>query len=322
MRILVTGAGSQLGRCLADSIAQAQGRLDDTWVFKTHKELDITNEESILKCFAKELPDIVVNCAAYTDVEKAEDEFYKANLVNCIGVHYLSEACQRTSTFLIHISTDYVYKQIDDLAFSQDDWQDRISSKMLEAYAFSEDAELEPLNKYGITKYLGERILMQSTSSIIIRTSWLYSEYGKNFVKTVINSIDHDRPMNIVDDQIGRPTNAHDLADFIAFGIIGNRKFVPGLPCIVYNYQNAGTPCSWYEFAKEIERTWTKDWGEHHIEKTTSDRYPTKAKRPKFSALNLDNTSKLASIPFWGASLHSFLNHNKLKLKEEISISK
>lgn len=310
MKILVTGADSQLARCIKDDMQSALP--EDTWVFKTRKGLDITNEESILKCFAEELPDVVVNCAAYTDVEKAEDEFYQANLVNCIGVHYLSEVCQRTSTFLIHISTDYVYKQIDDLAFAQDDWHNRISKRMLEAYAFAEDAELEPLNKYGITKYLGEKILMQNNGSMIIRTSWLYSEYGKNFMKAIIKKIDANEDISVVSDQIGRPTNAHDLAKFIT-GIVSKRSFSIDSKCTVVNFQDGGDPCSWLEFAIEISKAWNGI--PYPMKAVRSSEYKTKATRPSYSVMDLRKARSMqADVPDWKESLMKLIEDSRVKI--------
>ena len=304
MRILVTGANSQLGRCLRDEIKSIG--TEDQWIFRTHEELDITNENSIVMCFAKDLPDVV---------EKAEDEFYQANLVNCIGVHYLSEVCQKTSTFLIHISTDYVYKQIDDdMGFTQDEWYENMSKVMMSRYAFNENDKLEPLNKYGITKYLGERILMQGTGSMIIRSSWLYSEYGKNFVKTMIKKLNNGELLNVVCDQVGRPTNAHDLAKFIVGRVIGRRLFNIEDPCSIVNFQNSGLPCSWHKFATEIAECW-QNGNPYSINKVKSSELAMKATRPAFSVMSLEKAiSIFGSMPEWSKSLRSFINDNRWKL--------
>lgn len=302
MNILVTGSNGQLGKCLNDLHKFYNS---DNWIFCDHEELDITDWYSISNAFIKYNPDIVVNCAAYTNVDKAEEEFLKANEINCIGVQYLLDHCIKHNALLIHISTDYVYKCPEPL-YPLYLNSSPLSQSQCEVFSLKETDKCDPLNKYAISKRLGEQICINSTNCIIIRTSWLYSQYGKNFVKTIVNKVKNNEPLKIVCDQFGRPTNANDLAEFIMFGLVIARKFEIGKPCEIYNFQNSGNGCSWYDFGLEIAKIWTYDCG-YDISKITSKELNSKTKRPYFSVMDISKASKIMSINDWKSSLRSFL---------------
>jgi len=281
MKILITGANGQLG----SEIRELVHMFDDLdTVFTDFDTLDITNPEAVLEFIDECNPEYIVNCAAYTAVDQAEKEISKAYLLNSIGPENLAKACCRSGARLIHISTDYVF---DGMAY----------------HPYNEDVKPNPQSIYGKSKLKGEENVISScSSSIIIRTSWLYSPYGNNFVKTMIRlGIERDS-LKVVFDQVGTPTSARDLAAAI-IGIIkksagDNGLWKPG----IYHYSNEGV-CSWYDFAIEI----------HHLagitcltEPIESKQFPTLAKRPFYSVLN---KSKIKSafglnIPYWKLSLH------------------
>lgn len=274
--ILVTGGDGQLGSALRLASAESHHR----YIFTDIGELDITSAEAVEELFSREKIDIVVNCAAYTAVDLAEEQEDTADKINHKAAALLAEACAQHNATLIHISTDYI--------FSGDSRR-----------AYTEDDTPAPLNAYGRTKLSGERAVTKSgCKSIILRTSWLYSEFGKNFVKTMRNLTATHKEIKVVADQFGTPTYAGDLAEAIV-QIIENKKYDK---CGVYNYSNLGE-CSWYDFAMEIARE--SGNGNCKITPCTTADYPTKAMRPRYSVL--DKSKFVATfgikIPAWQESL-------------------
>ncbi|HSU28192.1 MAG TPA: dTDP-4-dehydrorhamnose reductase [Chitinophagaceae bacterium] len=266
-KILVTGAHGQLGmemRDLAPSYPQFE------FLFTGKEELPIENIVELQNFFSQHQPRYCINCAAYTAVDKAEDpeEKTKAFNINVTAAAQLSRLCLEYRTQLIHISTDYVF--------------DGTASK-----PYQEDDELNPLNHYGLTKFLGERFVLSSGSSIVIRTSWLYSSYGKNFVKTMLRVMSEKDQIQVVNDQQGSPTYAADLGAAI-LQIISSGKWEAG----VYHFCNKGV-ISWYDFAvaiKEISGSSCK------IESIPTSKFPTPAKRPVYSVLNTQKIEQVYGI--------------------------
>lgn len=274
--ILVTGGDGQLGSALRLASAESHYR----YIFTDIEELDITSAEAVEELFSREKIDIVVNCAAYTAVDLAEEQEDTADKINHKAAALLAEVCAQHNATLIHISTDYI--------FSGDSRR-----------AYTEDDTPAPLNAYGRTKLSGERAVTKSgCKSIILRTSWLYSEFGKNFVKTMRNLTATHKEIKVVADQFGTPTYAGDLAEAIV-QIIEDGKYNK---CGVYNYSNLGE-CSWYDFAVEIARESGND--NCKITPCTTADYPTKAMRPRYSVL--DKSKFVATfgikIPAWQESL-------------------
>lgn len=259
-------------------LASAESR--HRYIFTDIEELDITSATAIEEFFCREKVEVVVNCAAYTAVDLAEENEPKADAINHKAVALLAEACLRHNATLIHISTDYIFSGKADTPYS-------------------EESEPAPLNAYGRTKLAGERAIAESgCKSIILRTSWLYSEYGRNFVKTMQNLMATRSEVKVVADQIGAPTYASDLAKAITYIIDSGQSEKLG----IYHYSNLGE-CSWYEFAVEIARL-SGNLGCKITPCTTAD-YPTKARRPQYSVL--DKSKIIATfnltIPKWKESL-------------------
>ena len=276
MTILVTGGNGQLGCSLRLASAESCHR----FVFTDVEELDITSAEAVEAFFEREKVDVVVNCAAYTAVDLAEDNEALADEINHKAVALLAEACKRYDATLIHISTDYVFSG--------------------EANApYTEECATAPLGAYGRTKLAGEKAIAESgCNSVILRTAWLYSEFGRNFCKTM-QSLTASRPeVKVVADQVGTPTYAGDLAAAITYIIDSNQLD----KCGIYHYSNEGV-CSWYDFACEIARLSGND--ECEIKPCTTAEYPTKAQRPRYSVL--DKSKFVATfgleIPNWLDSL-------------------
>jgi dTDP-4-dehydrorhamnose reductase len=279
LKILVTGANGQLGRCLQDV---AKKYPDYDFHFKTSKELDITTKEKIRSLFEQEKFEYCINCAAYTAVDRAETERDSAFLVNAEAVKYLAEACKENETILIHISTDFVFDGSKTTPYSEEDIPN-------------------PLNVYGASKLKGEQYVQEIWESyFIIRTSWVYSEYGHNFVKTMLRLGAERKELSVVIDQIGSPTSARDLAEVIMI-IINSKSTKYGL----YHYGNDGE-LSWFDFARAIFAESKSDVKLITIK--TKD-YPTLAKRPLYSVLVKNKiTNKLnIEIPFWEESLKKTL---------------
>ncbi|GGW38909.1 dTDP-4-dehydrorhamnose reductase [Arenibacter certesii] len=272
-KILITGANGQLGRSL-QNVAKRYPEYD--FHFKTSKELDITSKENINKLFAHEKFDYCINCAAYTAVDKAETDQENAFLVNAEAVKYLSEACKAQNAVLIHISTDFVFDGSKTTPYTEEDTPN-------------------PINVYGASKLKGEQYVQDILKNyFIIRTSWVYSEYGNNFVKTMLRLGTERDELNVVNDQIGSPTYAGDLAEAI-MKIINLEATNYG----IYHYSSEGA-ISWYDFAKEIFETKGMTIKVNPI---PSEAYPTPAKRPAFSVMDLSKFNRFIVIPGWKKGL-------------------
>jgi len=277
MNILITGAQGQLGHEL-QRIA-ATDKLHQ-WHFTDVAQLDITNRDAVMGFFQAYDIDVCINCAAYTAVDKAEDEPDRADLINAVAPSYLADAALVSKALLIHISTDYVF---DGMHFKP----------------FAEDHQLAPVSAYGRSKAKGEQWLdKHAANTIIIRTSWLYSAYGANFVKTMLR-LGNERPeLNVVYDQIGTPTWAADLARVI---VIFTDKYDRKPVKETFHFSNEGVT-SWYDFAAEIMQLAQLKCKVHPI---PSSAWPAKATRPFYSVLAKEKikTHLGISIPHWKTSL-------------------
>ena len=274
-KIVVFGASGQLGQCLKN-VAEEKGITNI--VYLSSSDASIINKETLTNAFAKYKPDYAINCAAYTAVDKAEDEADQARAINRTGAENLALACKQNTTTLIHISTDFVFKG------------DKASP-------LSEEDMTGPTGVYGLTKLEGELDIVATLGAhYIIRTSWLYSEYGNNFAKTMLRFGAERDVLKIIADQVGTPTYAIDLAACI-FDIIASDKKAYG----IYHYSNEGV-ASWFDFARAIFDLSGTDVKAVPI--PTSE-YPTKATRPPYSVLDktkIKHTFGL-DIPYWRDSL-------------------
>ena len=285
-KILVTGANGQLGKELREFSSLHTG-LD--FVFLSKEDMPIHQFELMRNYFNTVKPAYCINCAAYTAVDKAESEKDLAFLINGEAVGVLAAVCKEHDTRFIHISTDYV--------FNGD-----------AAYPYTESFPTDPINVYGASKLEGEIQAMQlNPDSIIIRTSWLYSSLGKNFVKTMIQLMSEKDQLKVVKDQLGSPTNAADLAETI-FNIIGLchlqiYDWNPG----IYNFSNEGI-ISWYDFAKEIKEIINSP---SVVKPISAAEYPTPAKRPAYSVLDKSKIQKTYSIKLkkWKDSLKTCISN-------------
>jgi dTDP-4-dehydrorhamnose reductase len=282
MFVLVTGASGQLGRSL-NHLAN-KSNLHNQFFFATREHLDLLNFKNVRLFVEKNKFDVIINCAAYTSVDKAEVEIEEANLVNNLAVKNISKIAKDNCIKLIHISTDYVFDG-------------------LKLQTYDEKDDPSPLNVYGKTKLDGEVAILSimKLNAIIIRTSWVYSEYGNNFVDTILNLGQKKDQLNIVSDQIGTPTNAKDLAGAI-ISIINNKRFYENdKPSEIFHYSNEGE-CSWYEFAKEIINiSGTKCI----VSPIDSKDYPQKALRPKYVVMEKGKIQDYfgLTINYWTDSL-------------------
>ncbi|MDE6485774.1 MAG: dTDP-4-dehydrorhamnose reductase [Duncaniella sp.] len=279
MNILVTGACGQLGRSIRDRVADG---VRDNYIFTDIAELDITSPEQVERVVNDNAIDMVINCAAYTDVEKAEGDASKAMLLNATAPGYLASAVKSRGGWMIHVSTDYVFGG---------------------NTGNTPRGEAEPVNPsgvYGATKLAGEVAVAQSgVKAIVVRTSWLYSEYGRNFVKTMLKLTAERPSIDVVFDQAGTPTYARDLADTIV-GIIDGRLFEGNEG--IYHYSDEGVT-SWYDFACAIAAFAGHD--NCDIRPCHSDEFPSKVARPAYSVLDKSKIKKVFGIriPHWAASL-------------------
>ena len=274
-KILVTGANGQLGQCLQKISSQFE---EFEFIFTDSETLDITNKEEVNDFFWQNAPDFCINAAAYTAVDLAETDVEKAFLVNADGAENLAEACSENNAQFIHVSTDYVFDGENNLAYTEEDFTN-------------------PLGVYGASKLAGDELALEvNPCSVILRTSWVYSEFGKNFVKTMLNLFATKDELNIVADQFGQPTNANDLAEAI-MKIIKSEKITPG----IFNFSNLGR-ISWFDFVEKIAELSEAKIKLNAIE---TSQYPTPAKRPKNSVLDLDKISKTYAIQLkpWEKSL-------------------
>jgi dTDP-4-dehydrorhamnose reductase len=279
-KIIVTGANGQLAREIKSASTGHSG-LD--FIFVSREELPVHRPEIINRFFEIHHPDYCINCAAYTAVDRAESERELAFLVNAEAVGVLAEICKGFQTKFIHISTDYVF--------------DGKSSTPLK-----EDDATNPLNIYGESKLEGEKLAFQNNKeSIIIRTSWVYSEYGNNFVKTMIRLMQERKEISVVDDQVGAPTYAAYLSTAILFIIEKTESSPENWKPGTYHYSNKGK-ISWYDFAVAIQKMIKSKCIIHSI---PTEKFPTAAKRPLFSLLDtkkIETTFQLV-IPDWKEGL-------------------
>lgn len=277
MKILVTGKDGQLA-----SEFEFLSKDNKDWFFTGIDELDITDQSEVFSFFNKHNFDILINCAAYTAVDKAEDEFDISYAVNCEGVKNLMLACEKHHTKFIHFSTDYVFDGESNIPYKEDD-------------------KTNPIGVYGKTKRAGEEVLINGfIKSIIIRTSWVYSSFGNNFVKTMIKLGETKDELNIVADQIGSPTYARDLA-LATIEILNNRDYKWKTGADIFHFSNE-KKCSWFEFAQKI---FSIKNVKIQCNSISSDTYITKAKRPKFSLLNKEKFKYTFNhqVPDWEDSL-------------------
>ena len=275
MRILVTGSNGQLG---SEMVALQTPETHHQWFNLDINELDITDKNAVEQFVVNNKIDGIINCAAYTNVDKAEEDVALCYKVNRDAPQYLAQAIEKVGGFIIHISTDYVFDGTNNIPYTEQD-------------------KPNPVTIYGKSKIEGEQYVCESCKQhIIIRTAWVYSSYGKNFVKTMIKLGKEKPSLGVIFDQIGSPTYARDLAKAII--TIVNQGIIPG----IYNFSNEGV-ISWYDFTKHV----------HQLANITSCKvapihtadYPTLAQRPHFSVLDktkIKNTYNI-EIPYWRDSL-------------------
>ena len=275
MRILVTGSNGQLG---SEMVALQPQETHHQWFNLDINELDITDKNAVEQFVVNNKIDGIINCAAYTNVDKAEEDVALCYKVNRDAPQYLAQAIEKVGGFIIHISTDYVFDGTNNIPYTEQD-------------------KPNPVTIYGKSKIEGEQYVCESCKQhIIIRTAWVYSSYGKNFVKIMIKLGEEKPSLGVIFDQIGSPTYARDLAKAII--TIVNQGIIPG----IYNFSNEGV-ISWYDFTKHI----------HQLANITSCKvapihtadYPTLAQRPHFSVLDktkIKNTYNI-EIPYWRDSL-------------------
>lgn len=275
MKILITGTSGQLGHDVQEAL---DGNGFDI-LTPSHKDLDITDFESVSDYFDDNRPDTVIHCAAYTAVDRAEDEIELCRKVNVDGTKNIVESCKKINSKLMYISTDYVFDGSKDGLWLPDD-------------------QTNPINVYGTSKRDGEELVLGLNNYFIVRTSWVFGINGNNFVKTMLRLSNDRDTLNVVSDQIGSPTYTKDLADLIVKMIFSNNYGI-------YHAHNEGF-CSWAEFAKEIFRQARK---ETKIVPITSDMYPVKAKRPKNSRLSTESliANGFELLPDWKNALSRYL---------------
>lgn len=280
--VLVTGANGQLG----NELRLLSKRLPYKFVFTDiiqdgdTKNLDITDLEAVRKILAENKVDVIVNCAAFTNVDAAEDNEATAELINAKAVENLAVAAKENNALLIHISTDYVFDGTSKTPYTEED-------------------KCNPTGAYGRTKLHGEEAVKRvGCKSIIIRTAWLYSEFGKNFVKTMLTLTSTKPAIKVVNDQVGTPTYALDLAKVIVKFISMDSDSLLG----IYHFSNEGV-CSWYDFAVKIAAFAGNT--ECKISPCLSSEYPSKVKRPAYSVLDKSKIKKTLNItiPAWEESL-------------------
>lgn len=271
MNILITGSNGQLGNEMRVLSGQHK---QHTYLFTDIAELDITDADAVQEFVSAHKVDIIVNCAAYTNVDKAEEDEATAMKINAQAVENLG----RSGAKVIHVSTDYVFSGTG-------------------CIPYHEDMSVAPNTAYGRTKYEGERLLLQvCPDAVVIRTAWLYSSFGNNFVKTMLRLGKERDTLSVVFDQVGTPTYAADLAAAI-FAVINSGEWHAG----IYHFSNEGV-CSWYDFTKEIHR---QAGVACHVQPILSADYPAKTPRPHYSVLDKGKIKRTfgIEIPHWTESL-------------------
>jgi len=298
MRILVTGKNGQLGRSIHKIVNTKidNNQSSNEFIFVGREELDLSSENSISHYFDNnDKFDIIINCAAYTQVDKAEQEVELVNQINHLAVKQLAGIASKQQARLIHISTDYIFDGESDKPYIETD-------------------KTNPINVYGKTKLAGEKALqaVMLTNALIIRTSWVYSEYGNNFVSTMLRLGKDRDEINVVSDQIGSPTYATDLAEVI-LKIIGNKEYKNKKQSTeIYHYSNKGK-VSWYDFAKEIFKIAGVGCKVNPI---TTQQYPTPAQRPRNTLMSKDKIIEKFEVEIldWKESLQACIKNIENKI--------
>ena len=264
--VLVTGANGQLAKCINE--LYQKNNEDISYIFLTKSELDISSQKELSNFFKDHDVQYCVNCAAYTQVDQAEEFPQSAFEINGDAVGKLAIECKKNNVILVHISTDYVFDGEKGSPYLEDD-------------------RTAPINIYGASKLKGEQLIEDILEKYyIIRASWLYSAYGKNFVKTIVRLVKENKQLSIVDSQLGSPTSCYDLSRFIHFLIVNK-----GVKFGIYHFSATNT-ANWYEFAKHITTHFPKY--DKSMLKAVSE-YRSAAKRPSYSVLSLDKTKKVYS---------------------------
>ncbi len=278
-KIIVVGATGQLG---SEINMLSRHYPQNEFIFLSESDLSILDFEAVRKVFEHQKPAFLINCAAYTAVDKAETDRETAFKVNTEAVSFMAALCNEYQTGFVHISTDYVFDGTSDVPYKPED-------------------ATNPKSVYGATKLEGEKLAFENNpSTVLIRTAWVYSEFGHNFVKTMIRLMNEREEINVVNDQVGSPTYAADLADAI-LKIISSGNWVPG----IYHFTNSGI-ISWYDFAIAIKEEIESNC---RVNPITTLQYPTPAKRPAFSVLDTSKIETVYSIRMnhWRGSLKNCL---------------
>ena len=280
MNILVTGANGQLGKCIRDKVKSLK-ETENTYIYSDvvgsddadTEYLDIVDEEMVKNFVKNSHINVIINCAAYTNVDKAENDYEMAEAINAFAPKYLAEAALSVGAKLIHISTDYVFNG-------------------QTFFPYNEERMTLPTSVYGKTKAMGEEFIQQSGCKyLIFRTAWLYSEYGNNFVKTMLRLFNEKGELNVVNDQIGTPTYAGNLADLIVNIVecmkpLEGKETIPLLENGIYHFTDEGV-ASWYDFAEYVHECWMHIIrGFVNIKGVTTKEYGSKTKRPFYSVLD------------------------------------
>ena len=301
MVVLVTGANGQLGQAI-QSISGKYPEID--FVFCSSSELDITNLENCQAVFSNYQPQFCINAAAYTAVDKAESEPAKAFDINANGPENLAITCKKFNTILIHISTDFVFDAYFSDGIAYYDRELRLPLKS--DFGLTETDVPFPSGVYGLTKLQGEQAIQSNGEKhFIIRTSWVYSQFGNNFMKTMLRLASERDTLSVVSDQIGTPTNAVDLAEVLIVIIVSSFKFQVS-SFGIYNFSNEGQ-CSWYDFAKEI---FHQKGVSIDLKPILTSAYPTPAKRPAYSVLDKTKIKSTFGVEIkeWQTSLATCIN--------------
>lgn len=283
-KILITGANGQLGSEIK-KIAGQFPKLD--FLFTDVEELDITNRQAVVDFFSNQQPEYLINCAAYTNVNKAESDEENARLINSTAVAILAEASAAINCRMIHVSTDYVF--------------DGTNCK-----PYKETDSVNPQSVYGCTKLEGEQLCFTNNpQSVIIRTAWLYSAFGNNFVKTMLRLGNEREELKIVADQIGSPTNAADLARAVLTVISSVEEGVKVFEAGIYHYSNEGV-ASWYDFTQSIIELACINC---KVIPISTEDFPSPAPRPSYSVMDKSKIKRIfdIEIPHWRESLENYL---------------
>lgn len=276
MKVLITGATGQLGQ-------EVQNYLDEIEIPYTaysSSEMNILNKQKVESIINRDQPTVVFHCAAYTAVDKAEEEKELNWNVNVNGTRHVVEACKKENILFIYISTDYVFDGKTDSMYSV-------------------DSKTKPINEYGKAKLNGEQVVQETLEEYyIIRTSWVFGKFGSNFVNTMKKLVQERDELTVISDQFGRPTWTRTLAEFMVHVVKTNQDYG------IYHLSNEGS-CSWYEFAEEILKDETVN-----VKPITSDEYPQKAERPMYSILDLSKSKNTGFSPIhWKEALNLFNGH-------------